>query len=167
MWFITISIKTLIGTSDRKVNLEGLFHRRVKEIYDSLMDSTSSEVLSQITSKLLHETSKHQKITKEVCLEIQALTTSLYHCNKDAMNLSRHHARLQSSRKILEEEMLSSFKASTKYTRLYTQLEDIMQQYFQLFMKDKHSGLSASGLPKLKMDFSDVKFTVKGKHLDV
>lgn len=154
--------QSVIGNADRKVNLEGLFQRRVKEIYEPLMDSTSSEVLSQITGKLLQEFYKYRKLVQEVTHEIQSLSTCLYHCNKDNMHLVRHQARLLQSRKQLEAEMHASFKASTKYTRLMSQLEDIVQQFFTMFMKNRHPGLSASGLPKLKMDFSDVRFNLKG-----
>ena len=151
-----------MGNADRKVNLEGLFQRKVKEVYEPLMDSTSSEVLSQINGKLLQEFYKYKKIVQEVTHEIQSLSTCLYHCNKDNMHLVRHQARIQQSRKQLEDEMLASFKASTKYTRLLNQLEDISQQFFTMFMKNRHPGLSASGLPKLKLDFSEVKFHMKG-----
>ena len=128
------------------------------------MDDTTAEILAQVTSKLLHEEVKYHRIIKEVSVELQSLTTALYHVNRDAMNLTRHSARLHQSRKLIEDEMLTAFRASTKYTRLFNQLEDIMQQFYVAFMDNRHQGLSSNGLPKLKIDFSDVRFKTKGKY---
>ena len=125
------------------------------------MDSTSSEALSQVFSKLLFEFYKQQKIVKEVSSELQSLTTALYHTNKDCMNLVRHSARQRSSRDILEDQMLKAFKSTTKYTRLFIQLEDVIKQFYGQFMKEKYPGLQATGKPCLRLDFSDVKFTGK------
>ena len=123
------------------------------------MDSTSAEILSQVTSKMILEATKQHKLVREISLELQALCTALHHCNKDNMNLIRHHARYQQCRKSLEDDVLSSFKSTTKYARLVGQVEDVMQQYFVQFMKEKHSGLSHTGRPRLRLDFSDVKFS--------
>ena len=65
------------------------------------MDGTSSEIMSQVFGKYLHESHKRDQLVREVALELQAMSTAAYHACRDGMQLQKQRSRLENSQKIL------------------------------------------------------------------
>lgn len=145
------------------MNPEGLLIRKLRESFDGIMDDTTSELMSQVFGKHLHEWYKRDQLVREVATEVQSLTTGIYHLCRDGMQMQKHRTRHENSRRILEEEFLRTFKSSTKYAKIFTEIEDLLQEFFTEFMAHHHIGLSFTGSPTFKVNFSSVKFTSKGK----
>ena len=137
--------------------------RRLREIFEDIMDESSSDLMSQAFGKFLHEIYKKDQLVREVATEMQSLTTAAYHVCRDGMHLQRQHLKRENSRLILEQEILRSFKTTTKYSQIFTEVESVFQEYFSEFMKCHHVGLSFTGKPVFKVDFSNVKFTSRSK----
>ena len=154
-----------MGNSDRRVNSEGLMTRKIREVFDDIMDSTASDLMSQVFGKFLHETYKREQLVREVATEMQALSTATYHLARDGMHLQRQRLKHENSRRILEDEILGAFKTSTKYSTIFKEVESVFQEFFDVFMKKHHIGIGYSGKPSFKISYSDVKFSTKGNFL--
>ena len=139
--------------------------RRLREVFEDIMDESSSDLMSQAFGKFLHEVYKKDQLVREVALDMQSLTTAAYHVCRDGMHLQRQHLKRENSRMILEREILHSFKASTKYSQIFNEIESVFQEFFNEFMRCHHVGLSFTGKPVFKIDFSSVKFSSKSKYL--
>ena len=145
------------------MNPEGILIRRLRENFEGIMDETTSELMSQVFGKHLHECHKRDQLVREVALELQTLSTGMYHVCRDGMQLQKHLTRHSNSRKILEDGFLQAFKSSTKYAKIFSEIEDLLQEFFSEFMGHHHVGLGYTGAPVLKVNFDTVKFTNKGK----
>ena len=137
--------------------------RRLREIFEDLMDESSSDLMSQAFGKFLHEIYKKDQLVREVAGEVQSLSTAVYHLCRDGLHLQKQSLKRQNSRLILEKEILGSFKSSTKYALIFSEVESVFQEFFDEFMRRHHVGVTFSGRPTFKIDFSNVKFTSRGK----
>ena len=141
--------------------------RRLREIFEDLMDESSSDLMSQAFGKLLHEVYKKDQLVREVAGEVQSLSTAAYHLCRDGLHLQKQSQKRQNSRSILEKEILDSFKASTKYAQIFGEVESVFQEFFEEFMRRHHVGIGYTGRPNFKIDFSNVRFNSKSKFSQV
>ena len=138
--------------------------RKMREIFEDVMDSTSSDLMSQVFGKYLHECYKRDQLVREVALEMQSLSTAAYHVCRDGMQLQRQRTKHDNSRRILEEEVLGAFKSSTKYALIFKEVEAVFQEFCNAFMDRHHIGVTYTGKPVFKVDFSSIKFITKSKY---
>ena len=115
------------------------------------MDGPSALMMSQIFGKMLHECNKKHQLVREVALDVQALATAQYHLSRDGLQLTKHQQRVQNSQRILQDQLLKSFKSNTKYSTILSQTENVMQEYFDEFMRRHHIGVEVTGKPVFKM----------------
>ena len=137
--------------------------RRLREVFEGIMDDSSSDMLAQTFGKFLHESYKKDQLVREVALEMQSLTTSTYHVCRDGMQLQKQRTKRDNSRELLEKEILGAFKSSTKYSLIFKEVEGVFQEFFEEFMKQHHIGIGFTGKPNFKIDFASVKFTSKSE----
>ena len=148
--------------SDQRVNPEGLIQRKVRESFADIMDGSAAELLSQTIGKYVYEQHKKHKIITELTTELQMLATSMYHISRDGSSLIRQKARLSIARRTLERNVIGSFMMTTKYQRLTSQLQSLLQDYFKIFMAKHELGVNYHGELKINVNFDSIKFSTSG-----
>lgn len=120
--------------------------------------STAEKTLFAIFSIFLFAA---EYLKKTFISEAITVTTQIAHLVHVMMMLMAEQIRIINCRKILNQQLMAQFCKITKFGRLISQCELLIQQFHSTFYNGL-PGISFRGLPKLVIDTSEVTYNTSG-----